>query len=168
MPEVVSDTSPLQYLHQAGLLHLLPGLYGSIIVPAAVAAELDRGISLGFALPDVHTMPWVHVVGPCPTLTSPLPADFGAGERDVLMLAARTPNSLALIDDARARHYARLLGIKLTGTLGILVKAKQQGHLPAVLPVLETLESLGFFLDPTTRASLLRLANEGSDLPAWP
>jgi predicted nucleic acid-binding protein len=161
VPEVVSDTSPLQYLHQAGLLQLLPALYDHILVPEAVVAELERGISLGFSLPNVHALPWVHVERICPGAPLPLPADFGPGERAVLTLAKQNPDSLALIDDARAQHYARTLGIAFTGTLGILVKAKQRGHVPAVLPGLETLESLGFFLHPMTRAAVLRLAGEG-------
>jgi predicted nucleic acid-binding protein len=165
VPEVVSDTSPLQYLHQAELLHLLPALYGHILVPEAVAAELDRGISLGFHLPDVHALSWMQIERFCPTAAPPLPADFGAGERDVLILARRTSDSLALLDDARARHFARLLGIRFTGTLGIVVKAKQQSHVTAVLPILQRLESLGFFLDPVTRAAVLRLAGEQPSLP---
>ena len=163
MPEVVSDTSPLQYLHQARALHVLPALYGRILVPEAVAAELERGILLGFPLPEVHSLPWILVEHVCQTAIPSLPTDFGAGEREVLALARRTSDSLALIDDARARQYARLLGIKFTGTLGILVKSKQQGHVPAVLPVLQILESLGFFLDPTTRAAVLRQASEEPD-----
>ena len=163
MPEVVADTSPLQYFHQAGLLHVLLALYGHVSVPEAVAFELERGISLGFSLPDVHALPWVHVERLCPGAPLPLPDDFGAGEREVLTLALRTSDSLALLDDARARHYATLLGIKFTGTLGILVKAKQQGHLAKVLPAVQTLESLGFFLDPATRTAVLRIAGEGHD-----
>jgi hypothetical protein len=166
MPEVASDTSPLQYLHQAGLLNLLPTLYGHILVPEAVALELERGISLGFILPEVRALPWIRVEPPRPDSPLSLPADFGAGERELLALASRTANCLAIIDDTRARHFARRLGITCTGTLGILVKAKLQGHLPAVLPAIESLESLGFFLDPATRQSVLRLAHEGPDASA--
>ncbi len=142
MPEVVADTSPLQYLHQANSLQLLPALYGNILVPEAVAAELQRGISLGFSLPDVRELRWVRVVRVPTDAPLPLPADFGAGERDVLTLAQRTSDSLSLLDDARARHFARLLGMRFTGTLGIMLKAKQRGHLAAVLPALQRLESL--------------------------
>lgn len=42
MPEVICNTSPIQYLHQLGKLELLPALYGRIILPAAVASELDK------------------------------------------------------------------------------------------------------------------------------
>ena len=166
MPNVIADTSPLQYLHQASLLHLLPALYDHIVVPDAVAVELERGIFLGLSLPDVRALPWIRVERRGAAVPMPLPADFGPGEREVVALAQQTPDALALIDDARARHYARRLGIKFTGTLGILLKARQHAHLAAVLPAIQALESLGFYLDPATRAAVLRLAGEGPAPPA--
>jgi len=44
--EVISDTSPLQYLHQADCLHLLPAMYGEILVPQGVAEEIEEGSAL--------------------------------------------------------------------------------------------------------------------------
>jgi predicted nucleic acid-binding protein len=43
VPDVISNTSPLQYLHQVGLLHLLPALFGQVYVPDAVVLELEGG-----------------------------------------------------------------------------------------------------------------------------
>ena len=54
MPEVVCNTSPLQYLHQIGQLSILPALVGSIVVPPAVLAELDAGIAKGLDLPQLE------------------------------------------------------------------------------------------------------------------
>ena len=76
MPEVVADTSPLQYLHQAGLLHVLSALYGHIVVPEAVLIELERGLSLGFLVPDSHGT----LIRVDPAEMPVLPNDFGAGE----------------------------------------------------------------------------------------
>jgi predicted nucleic acid-binding protein len=53
-----------------------------------------------------------------------------------------------------------LLGLTVTGTLGVLLRAKTEGHLPAVSPVVDKLEQLGFRLAPETRAGVLRLAGE--------
>jgi len=85
---------------------------------------------------------------------------LGAGEREVITLAIQEPGALVVLDDARARKQARALGIRLTGTLGVLLKAKQLGFLPAVRPVLERLEALRFYLDPATRLAVLGLAGE--------
>jgi uncharacterized protein len=90
----------------------------------------------------------------------PLVANLGPGEREVLALAKMIPESLALLDDALARRYARFLGISFTG--GVLLKAKQSGYLPNIAPLLDRLESLRFRLDPATRQAMLSLAGETS------
>jgi len=65
-----------------------------------------------------------------------------------------------ILDDALARQYARMLKLTLTGTLCVLLKAKETGLLPAVAPVLDRLEHLRFRVDPETRQAVLRLAGE--------
>ena len=93
----------------------------------------------------------------CSSRSSPT---LGAGEREVLALGAETPDSLVILDDALARRYARLLNLTLTGTLGVVLKAKETGLLPAVAPVLDRLQTLRFRIDPDTRQAVLRLAGE--------
>lgn len=161
MPEVISNTSPLQYLFQTGCLELLPALYGDIAIPAAVAGEIERGTRLGVFLPRIEDLVWLHVRPVKAAGTLPLVTDLGAGEREVLALALETPGHLVLLDDAWARRCARHLGILFTGTLGLLVRAKQRGLLDAVRPVIARLEAAHFYLDPATRHAALRLAGEG-------
>lgn len=60
MPEVVCNTSPLQYLHQTGLLRLLPALYGRVLVPEAVANEIRVGLKAGVNLPDLAELDWLN------------------------------------------------------------------------------------------------------------
>ncbi len=160
MREVISNTSPLQYLFQAELLNLLPALYGTIVVPSGVVEELAEGRARGVALPDPTTLPWVRVHRTTDTALLRIVADLDRGEREVLAIAKQTADPLAILDDGLARRYARLLGIPFTGTLGVLLKAKAAGHLVRVSPVLDRLDSLRFRLDAETRASVLRLANE--------
>jgi predicted nucleic acid-binding protein len=160
VPETVSDTSPLQYLFQTNLLDLLRVLYTQITVPEAVVDEIAAGHALGIHLPDLTTIPWIQVRQVRDPALLPLAPDLGAGEREVLALAVETADSLALLDDGLARRHARLLKITFTGTLGVLLKGKQQGHLPAVAPVLDELEALGFRLDAATRMAVLKLAQE--------
>jgi hypothetical protein len=160
VPEVISDTSPLQYLHQAELLGLLPALYGTILVPQAVAQEIQAGLGLGHALPDLASLSWVRiVVAPHPRILL-LAAELGLGEREVLSLATERHRATALLDDALARRMARHLGIRFTGTLGVLLRAKETGHLKEVKPAVDQLEALGFRLDPITRLAVLQLAEE--------
>jgi hypothetical protein len=60
----VANTSPLMYLHQCGLIDLLPKLYPEVLVPPAVVQELANGRALGFDLPDPTAYRWVRVVRP--------------------------------------------------------------------------------------------------------
>lgn len=160
MPEVIADTSPLQYLFQLDLLDLLPALYGRILVPDAVVRELAAGRSRGVALPEVSSLSWITIrktVSPRILLMAP---DLGAGEREVLALAVEISDPLVVLDDALARRFARRLELPLTGTLGLLLKAKQIGRIGQVIPLLERLDNLGFRLDEKTRASVLKIAGE--------
>jgi uncharacterized protein len=69
-------------------------------------------------------------------------------------------DSLVILDDALARNYAQQMSIKLTGTLGILLKANQSGYITQIAPILEQLDTLRFRLSPATRTAILKLANE--------
>lgn len=158
--EVVADTSPLQYLFQAGLLELLPTLYGQITIPEAVVRELAEGRTRGVSLPDPVACPWIRVAAVRESAVLSLAPNLGPGEREALALAAQTPGSLLLIDDALARRHARLLHLTFSGTLGVLLRAKASGHLAAVTPVLDQLEALRFRFDASTRTHVLRLAGE--------
>lgn len=159
MREVVSNTSPLQYLHQAGQIDLLPRLYHRVLVPTPVVAELAEGRSRGVDLPDPEELAWATVVAPPAAELLALVPDLGPGERGAIAVAV-TRRLVVVLDDALARRHAALLGLTCTGTLGILIRAKREGHLATIRPVLERLESLRFRLDPATRAAVLDLAQE--------
>lgn len=68
MPEVITDTSPIQYLYQIAQLDLLPTLYGQIRMPQAVADELAQGRAQGISLPDPTSLPWITL---CPLKSLP-------------------------------------------------------------------------------------------------
>jgi uncharacterized protein len=59
VPDVISNTSPLQYLYQAGALFLLPELFGQVCVPEGVVAELETGRQLGARLPAMAELSWL-------------------------------------------------------------------------------------------------------------
>lgn len=160
MPEVVVDTSPLQYLFQLSLLDLLPAFYGEVVVPEGVLREIATGRAIGVSLPDVKTLPWLQVRRVSSPGLLPLVAGLGIGEREVLALAIELKDPLVILDDSLARRFARSLDIALTGTLGLLLKAKQVGRIDRVGPLLDQLEDLQFRLDRRTRAGVLELAGE--------
>lgn len=160
MPEVITDTSPIQYLYQINQLNLLPILYGQVKMPQAVADELAQGRAKDIQLPAPDSLSWSTLYSvPSPILVPEIP-NLGAGEREALSLATTIPDSLIILDDALARTYAQQLNVRTTGTLGVLLKAKQAGYVSAIAPLLDELNTLNFRLAPATRAAVLKLANE--------
>lgn len=161
MPDrVICDTSPLFYLHRLRQLSLLQKLYQRILVPEAVVTELVTGRIHGEDVPTLTEYDWIetHQVGVREVL--PIISDLGPGETEVLILALEAPGSLVVLDDRYAREIATSRNIRLTGTAGILIKAKRAGHLPAVKPLLEELELLGFHLSKAVRRRILVCADE--------
>lgn len=160
MPNVIINTSPMQYLYQTELLEILKTLYGQIIVPQAVREELEVGISLGVPLPNPITYSWITIRIAQSQTILPLVPQLGAGEREAIALATEFQESLVILDDGLARRYARLLNIDFTGTLGVILKAKQEGYLAKVMPILDRLDALNFRISPATRLTIQKLAGE--------
>lgn len=160
MASVISNTSPLQYLHQLDLLELLHSLSGQVLVPQAVVVELQVGRDSGIDVPDPTRIEWIQVKDPTAGAALRLVVDMGPGESAVLALALETHDAIAVLDDALARATAEHLGLPVVGTLGILVQAKKRGLVPAVRPLLDRLEALRFRVSATTRESILKRAGE--------
>jgi predicted nucleic acid-binding protein len=160
LADVIVNTSPLQYLHQVGQLDLFRKLFGRIIVPEAVAAELGAGRRLGVLLPEPEALPWMDIRSPASPVGGLLSWDLGGGESAILSLALEKPGSWVVLDDKLARQAAVHLNLPLLGTAGILLRAKNAGYLDAVRPVLDELAALGFRLTPETVRNILDLAGE--------
>jgi hypothetical protein len=86
MPDVIADSSPIQYLHRLGLLDLL--------VPDAVFREIEAGRALGADVPDVVTLPWVHFESVTRGWLQPIATLLGHGEQEVILLALQKPDPL--------------------------------------------------------------------------
>ena len=162
MRGVICNTSPLQYLHQAGVLYLLPALYGNVQVPQAVAEEIAAGHRRNVFLPALEELPWVDVRSVDDPTLLPLVTSLGCGEKEVLALGLENADSLLLLDDRDARRYATTVGLDITGTLGILLLAKERGILESIRPTLDRLRTLRFRLSDRTCQAALVAAGEGS------
>lgn len=160
MPDIICNTSPIQYLHQLQLLSILPALVGKIIVPPAVIDELEEGRNLGVNLPDPSRLTWIEIRRPISERAVPLVTNLGPGETEVLMLALELDDAAVVLDDAFARRVAESLGLGVKGTLGLLLDAKRKNLIPAIIPLLNQLEELRFRVAPDTRAAVLKLAGE--------
>jgi predicted nucleic acid-binding protein len=135
MTIVVADSSPLNYLVLIDTVDLLPRLYGRILVPTEVIAELtdpvgpERVSRWAAALPD-----WVEVRR-IPAADDPALSHLDPGERAAILLAESERDALLLIDDAAGRKEASRRGIPNIGTLGVLRAAALRNleDLPTIL-----------------------------------
>jgi uncharacterized protein len=156
--EAICDTSPIQYLHQTGFLHLLAELYARVYIPPAVVDELERNRSIGVDLPDVRAVPWLTIQAPEGLDKVLAAADLGAGEKEVLALGMQVPGAVLVLDERLGRLHAEALKLTFTGTMGILLRAKVEGRIPRIEPLLEHLDLLRFRLSARTRAAVLKQA----------
>jgi predicted nucleic acid-binding protein len=148
----VSDSSPLIALAKVGLLRLLPQLFDDIAIPEAVAAEVLRGgtdESELEALRGALSEDWLSVVSVAESEVASVKIQgLALGESEAIALARRLPESVLIVDDLRARRTAGLVGIRVIGTVGVLVSAGETGLIDAARPVLDDLASKGFRLSP--------------------
>jgi uncharacterized protein len=160
----VVNASPLIHLARVSLLELLRGLDRGIavIVPAVVLDEVVRGARHDptGGLVEAAARDWLTVV-PTPT---PHPdvnrARIDAGEIAVLSIARLAPGSTVVLDDRAARAEADRLGIPKTGTLRLLLEAKELGIIPSVRVPLEVLRARGMRLSNDVWQEVLSLAGE--------
>jgi len=168
MPErvVVCNTSPLLYLHQVSKLELLFQLYGTVIVPSAVERELRAGQERRIDVPVVADIDWISVRSVSEKSGLRISVDLGPGEAEVIALGLELPGSLLILDDRLGRRIARLNGLAFTGTLGVLLRAKQAGLLDSIRPTLEKLQTTTMWLPEDLVHSILVEAQEEEDDPS--
>lgn len=157
---VVPDAGPLIYLAGAGQLDLLRRLFARVVVPRVVHDEVvvaGAGL-LGSA--EVAAAVWIEIMDGAPDSTL-LPV-LDAGEAAAIPLAQRLGATL-LCDDGDARVIARQRGLLVVGTLGVLLKAKREGALDLVAPVIATMTKAGMFVSASLRSQILLAAGETPD-----
>jgi predicted nucleic acid-binding protein len=136
---VISDTTPLNYLILIERENLLYELFGKVIIPQAVFDELSASGASEKVRRWVEKLPfWIEVRQTVLIPDASLDT-LDAGEKEAILLAQELLADLLLVDDGQARLAATNLGIKITGTLGILDRAAQEKliNLPETLDALQ-------------------------------
>lgn len=161
MPRVCSvDTSPLLYFYRMDQLTLFRRQFDRVLVPEAVVAELARGRTQGFCVPDLTDYPWIEIQQIELRSVSEAVDSLGAGEREVILLALDSRVDWVILDDLNARHQAEICGLQVIGTVGLLASAKQKNMITSVAPFLNVLESAGMWLSEDLKRRVLELAGE--------
>ncbi len=158
---IVADAGPLIAFARLDLLALLPEMFGTLLVPEIVLSECLH-------IPtrqDAKVILQARDAGSLEIFRDQLivagdesPA-LDAGELAAIRLA-QSLDCLVLIDDKLARRVAVSVGLRVIGTAGVLVKAKQQTKISAVAPLLHTLQASGYHLSVDLVERILQLADE--------
>lgn len=144
----IADSTCLIGLERIGQLALLPALFEPLVVPPTVQEEFGVVVN------------WLMVQAPTnAALVNALRSAVDDGEAEALALAVEKGWRLVL-DDRKARAWAKRLGVRVIGTASILVRAKRQGLIPVVKPLLDALKATGFRMSEALEKETLRLAGE--------
>ncbi len=145
---VVADSTCLIALERIGQIEILPALFEPVLIPPAVAQEF--GISL----------PWLKVERLSDrALAAALKMMIDDGEAEAIALSQEQKCRI-ILDDRQARRVGQDMGLRVIGTVGILILAKQRGILSTVKPVLQNLDDTGFYISAALKAEALRLVEE--------
>ena len=158
---VVSDSSPLIHLSQIGRLQLLKKLFGKLIIPQAVYREvvIEGGEKPGSK--EVREASWITVMEiRNKRLKRLLQFQLDEGEAEAIVLALETKASLILLDDREARLQARRLGLRITGTPGILLRAKKLGLIRNMREEIDKLKQTGFRISKNLEEEVLKVVGE--------
>ena len=158
---VVANNTPLAALWSLGHLDLLRDLFGEVLIPGTVRSEFlatDRAVRRA----ALEGAPWIQAVDLRDPRRALAYSGLDRGEAEVLALAEERRARLVVVDERRARRFAQRLGFSLTGTLGILLLAKEAGLLTSVADSIQRLEEAGMHLSQPLIDKVLALAGETS------
>jgi len=145
---VVSDSTCLIGLERVGKLDILPALFEPIMIPPEIEHEFGSKFSW------LRTENIINA-----SLVAALKLAIDAGEAEAIALASEK-GCLLISDDKQARAAAKNLGVKVSGTIGVLVRAKQNGVISAIKPILDELDLNNFFISRALREEALKLIGE--------
>ena len=158
---VVSNAGPLISLSAVSQLDLLRTLFGQITIPQAV---YDEVVVHGEGEPgsrEVGESDWIKIQHVKDHLAVELLREtLDAGESEAIVLAQELDARYVILDDSLARRKARLIKLRLVGTLGVLLMAKEAGLLPTVKPILDKLRQSEFRVSDRVYQNVLAKAGE--------
>ncbi len=147
---IISDTSCLISLDKINQLHILKALFGIVVVTDVLVEEFGK------PLPD-----FIKIINPSPNVFHKISKmSIDKGEASAIALALENKDSLIIIDDYKARKIAEGLGLRITGTIGILIDAKTKGILASLKSVLTELSKTNFRLTDELIEKALKVAGE--------
>lgn len=146
MPNIISNTSCLIVLDNIGMLDVLKELYGKVFITEEVSKEFGKTV------PD-----WIEVRKVSDNKYLKLMKNFvDLGEASTIALAVETDDIVIILDNLKARKLAQKLNLKITGTIGVLVKARKRNIITSTQEVLNKLRNEGFRISDEIEKEFLK------------
>ncbi|WP_297457854.1 DUF3368 domain-containing protein [Thermococcus sp.] len=157
----VVNSSPLIFLAKLGLLDLLEKLFDDVYITEAVYHETvveGAGHEEAVLIANADFLKRVSVKNQ--RLVKFLLEMIDHGEAETIAFALENEVDLIVLDDKDARKVARGFGVKVAGTLGLLLLAKRRGVISQIAPYVEELRRNGFRISDEVVKRILREAGE--------
>ncbi|MEO7264863.1 MAG: DUF3368 domain-containing protein [Ferruginibacter sp.] len=133
---IVSDTSCLILLDKIGELNLLNKLFGRIITTIEVANEFGKPLPAWIIIQQATNKDFQAL----------MESKIDKGEASAIALAVELPGCVLIIDEIKGRRIAETLGLNITGTIGILIQAKNAGLDISLKSILEKIKETNFWI----------------------
>ena len=161
MRKVISNSTPLIVLNKIGKLDILRDLYEKIIIPYAVYEEVILESKLKESNDFIQESGFIKIINIKNKEAKRLFAtSLHKGEVEVMILANEIEADLCIIDDLLARRYAKYHNLYITGTIGVLLKAKELGIVTKITPIMDELISSGIYIDIKLYNKILDISGE--------
>lgn len=165
MPEVIANASPLINLSTLDYLHLLKRFHSEVIIPPAVWEEV---VVSGENRPGVEEVKnareadWLSIVTPDNEIVvTTLEKQLDIGEAEAIALGIAREDELILLDESDAREKAEFYDLKMTGTIGILLRGYKVGAIKSFDAALQQLqEEANFRISDDLHNKVMKLARE--------
>ncbi len=147
---IISDTSCLILLTKIDELDLLRKMGKDVFITPEINLEFGK------SLPD-----WIKIKDPIDKhYQKLLEREIDRGEASAIILALEIPNSILLIDDLKGRKIASELDLRYSGTFGLILRAKQEGIVKVIRPIIERIQNTNFRYNKKLLESILEQAGE--------
>lgn len=147
---IISDTSCFIILSKIGELDLLRTVYGRIITTPEIAEEYGEKLPEWVEIRSVSDQYRMKILG----------MQLDKGESSAIALAIEIPDSTLILDDHKARRIAEHLGLTYTGTIGVIIKARLDGHIDSIKPLLNKIKGTNFRISADIELQAYKEARE--------
>ena len=146
MHKIISNTSCIIVLDNINLLYILKELYGKIYITEEVLKEYGKPVGDWVIVNKVKNSNYTKILNTILDL----------GESSTIALSLELDNNTMILDDLKARKVVKEMNLSITGTLGVIVKAKQKGIIKSISAVLDKLKQQNFRISKDLENKLMK------------